>query len=88
MSGGIVVGRVRGIEISVHYTWVFAFALIAWSLAEGLFPSDVPGWSTTTYWVVGAVSALGLFASVLVSARLAGTVDPPRLEVGRLHCHL
>lgn len=66
MSGALTLGRVRGIPISVHYTWLFAFALIAWSLAAGFLPGNFPGWSPTTYWLVGAVGALGLFASVLL----------------------
>jgi Zn-dependent protease/predicted transcriptional regulator len=59
-------GRIAGIEIGVHYTWLFAFALVAWSLAEGFFPSNYRGWDTSTYWLVGVVSALALFGSVLI----------------------
>jgi Zn-dependent protease/CBS domain-containing protein len=58
--------RIAGIEIGVHYTWVFALALIAWSLADGFFPDAYPGWDTSTYWVTGVVSALLLFVCVLV----------------------
>ena len=59
-------GQVAGIEIRVHYTWLFIFALVAWSLAQGYFPASQPGLDATTYWVLGAVAALALFASVLV----------------------
>ncbi len=59
-------GRIAGIEIGIHYTWLFAFALIAWSLAEGFFPGYFPGWSPGVYWLTGALAALLLFISVLV----------------------
>jgi Zn-dependent protease/predicted transcriptional regulator len=66
MENSFKLGRVAGIEIGIHYTWLFAFGLIAWSLAEGFFPAYYPGWGAVTYWLVGVVSALALFASVLV----------------------
>ncbi|MCC7105037.1 MAG: site-2 protease family protein [Chloroflexi bacterium] len=66
MQQTIRLGRIAGIEIGVHYTWLFAFALVTWSLAAGLFPADHPGWSPALYWVTGAVGALALFSSVLL----------------------
>jgi Zn-dependent protease/CBS domain-containing protein len=58
--------RIAGIPIQVHYTWLFALALIAWSLSSGFFPSMFPGWDAVTYWLVAIVSALALFVSVLI----------------------
>jgi Zn-dependent protease len=52
--------------VGVHYTWLFAFALITWSLAKGFFPQYFPGWMEAAYWVTGAVAAVLLFVSVLV----------------------
>jgi Zn-dependent protease/CBS domain-containing protein len=66
VKNSIRLGRVAGIDVGIHYTWVFAFALIAWSLAAGFFPSSAPGASTATYWLLGIAAALGLFASVLI----------------------
>jgi Zn-dependent protease/CBS domain-containing protein len=66
MKSSIRLGRVAGIDVGIHYTWLFAFALIAWSLAAGLFPSTLPGLATATYWLLGIAAALGLFASVLI----------------------
>jgi Zn-dependent protease len=62
----IRLGRVAGIDVAIHYTWLFAFALIAWSLAAGFFPSTAPNLGTLTYWLLGIAAALALFASVLV----------------------
>jgi Zn-dependent protease/CBS domain-containing protein len=58
--------RIAGIDIGVHYTWLFIFVLISWSLAQGLFPQQHPGWSTSTYWAMGILTALALFISVLL----------------------
>jgi len=66
MRGSITIGRIAGIEIGVHYTWLIAFFLISWSLARGLFPQLFPGWSLSTYWLVGIGAALLLFVSVLI----------------------
>jgi hypothetical protein len=49
------------------YTWFFAFILIAWSLALGYFPTSNAGLGAGTYWVLGVVSALLLFGSVVVA---------------------
>lgn len=59
-------GRVAGIQIGIHYTWLLAFALISWSLAEGYFPTTLPHASQLTYWLMGIAGALLLFASVLL----------------------
>src|SRR5919206_287162 len=66
MKSSIRLGRVAGIDVGIHYTWLFAFALIAWSLAAGFFPSATPGLAAPTYWLLGVAAALGLFASVLI----------------------
>jgi Zn-dependent protease/CBS domain-containing protein len=57
--------RIVGIDIGVHYTWLFIFILISWTLAQGLFPQQHPGWGTSTYWAMGILTALALFVSVL-----------------------
>src|SRR5215207_6401792 len=66
MHGSLKLGRIAGIEIRVHYTWLFAFILIAWSLAQGYFPFSNAGLGAATYWILGVASALLLFGSVLV----------------------
>jgi Zn-dependent protease/CBS domain-containing protein len=66
MKGSITIGRIGGIEIGLHYTWLLAFFLIAWSLARLAFPQAVPDLSISTYWIMGVVAAFGLFVSVLI----------------------
>jgi Zn-dependent protease len=66
VEGRLKVIEVWGIPIRVHFSWLLVFGLVTWSLAVGYFPHEYPGWSARTYWGVGAVTALILFASILV----------------------
>src|SRR5437879_9406685 len=53
MQGSLKLGKLAGIELRVHYTWLIAFVLIAWSLAQGYFPLSNAGLETGTYWILG-----------------------------------
>ena len=66
MPSSVPLFRVAGIQIGIHSSWLFALALISWSLAAGYFPQQLPGLGAATYWSLGIISALLLFASVLV----------------------
>ncbi len=58
--------RVAGIDIGIHYTWIFIFIFFSWTLAQIYFPQQFPGWSTATYWITGVIAALLIFVSVLL----------------------
>ncbi|MCS6294992.1 MAG: site-2 protease family protein [Nitrospira sp.] len=60
------IGRMFGIPIHVHASWLFVFFFMTWSLATGYLPDTLPGLSEPRYWVMGGVAALLLFASVLL----------------------
>ncbi len=66
MRGSLELGRVWGISIRLHGSWLVVFGLVAWSLAQGYLPAQHPGWRPVTYWAVGAATGLLFFASVLV----------------------
>ena len=66
MQGSFRIGTIDGFGIRVHYTWLFAVVLIAWSLALGYFPNVAQGRGTIADWLLGIVAALLLFGSVLV----------------------
>ncbi len=66
MPGALRLGQVAGFDIYVHWSWLIIFWLLTWSLAVGYLPDVYPGWSTGQRWVVGAVTSLLFFASVLV----------------------
>jgi Zn-dependent protease/predicted transcriptional regulator len=60
------IGKILGIPIRIHWTLWLVFLLIAWSLAEFYMPATYPQLSFTMDWIVGIVSAIVLFISVLV----------------------
>lgn len=66
MENSIRVARVSGIDIGVHYTWIFIFLLVTWSLATGFFPQQLPEVGLATILAISAGSAILLFVSVLV----------------------
>src|SRR5436190_1429096 len=66
MPGSFRIGKIAGIDIDINVSWIIILVLLTVSLATGWFPQLYPGWSTATYWVVGLISALLLFVSVLL----------------------
>jgi Zn-dependent protease len=65
MKATFRLGKILGIQIGVHYSWLFIFVLLTWSLASTYYPLNYPEFSATTSWMLGALSSLMLFASVL-----------------------
>src|SRR5918999_1926252 len=65
MGSGWKVGRLAGIEISIHPSWLVIAFLITYSLAESQFPRTFRGWTAAEYWLVAAATATLFFASVL-----------------------
>jgi len=55
-----------GFEVRVDASWLLIAFLIAWSLAVGVFPNELPGLLTGTYWWMGIAGALGLFGSIVI----------------------
>ncbi|HLF78043.1 MAG TPA: site-2 protease family protein [Dehalococcoidia bacterium] len=65
-SSSFSIGRIAGIEILIHWSWLVIFFLLTWSLAEGLYLHDYPRWTTTQGWLAGALTSLVLFSCVLI----------------------
>ena len=66
MNPSVQLGRIAGIKIGVNWSWLVVFALIVWSLADGVFPSQNPGHSDGAYIAAAIVAALAFFASLLL----------------------
>jgi Zn-dependent protease len=66
MDGNLSIGRFGGVEVRLHWSLIAVFALIVWSLADGVFPSENPGLSDGTYLAMGIVAALLFLASILL----------------------
>jgi len=61
----IRLGRLFGIEIGFNWSLVFIFVLIAWTLAAGVLPQDVPGQGLVAYWAAGAAGAIVFYGCLL-----------------------
>lgn len=66
MGTSFKIGKIAGIEIGVHWSWVFILLLITWSFAGGILEEFFPQWSETRRWAVGAIVACIFFASILL----------------------
>jgi Zn-dependent protease/CBS domain-containing protein len=66
LSGNISLGRIGGVEVRVNWSWLIVLALIVWTLADGVFPSQNPGLSGDTHLAMAVVAALLFFASILL----------------------
>ncbi len=63
-SPGLRIGRILGIPIYVHASWMIIFVLITMSLAMQ-FTQEHPQWTSVQHWAVGIATSLLFFASVL-----------------------
>jgi Zn-dependent protease len=55
-----------GIPIGLDFSWFVIFALLTWMLAGSYYPAEFKDWPPQLYWFMGAVTAIMLFASVLL----------------------
>ncbi|MEW6736720.1 MAG: site-2 protease family protein [Acidobacteriota bacterium] len=59
------IGQIAGINIRLHYTWLFIFALVTISLV-GQFSILQPQWPPLHYWLSAIVASFLFFTSVLL----------------------
>ncbi len=62
----IPLGRILGIPIGLDYSWFVVFGLLTWMLAVSYYPPEFKHWPPSLYWIMGAVTAIMLFVSVLL----------------------
>ena len=65
-GGSFRVGRLAGIPIGIHPLWLLIVALITWSLGALYYPEEVEGIVPAASYALGLISALLLFASILL----------------------
>jgi Zn-dependent protease/CBS domain-containing protein len=66
MDGNFTIGRFGGVEVRLNWSLIAVFALIVWSLADGVLPTQNPGLSDGTYLGTAIVAALLFLASILL----------------------
>ena len=57
--------KLLGFQVQIEWTWLFLAAWMTWSLASHVFPREIRGLDRPTYWWMGGVGAVGLFASIV-----------------------
>ena len=65
MFGSIRVARFFGIDIEINLSWFLILALVAWTLADSVFPAQYE-WSRAAFWTIGIIAAVLLFVTVLI----------------------
>ena len=65
MTPTFSLGRIGGIRIGVNWSVLFIVALLAYGLAAGQFPAEVPRHPVAEYIVAGVVTALAYIGSLL-----------------------
>jgi len=60
------IGKILGIPLKLHYSLILGVLFIVLTLAQGYLPSEYHGLSSEIYWLIGAIGAIVLFASVLI----------------------
>jgi Zn-dependent protease len=66
IRNNVPLGRIFGIRIGLDYSWFLIFALLTWILSSNYYPAEFKGWPLALYWVMGAITSIMLFVSVLL----------------------
>ncbi|HEX6127580.1 MAG TPA: site-2 protease family protein [Candidatus Limnocylindria bacterium] len=64
-SSSFSIGRIFGIRIALHPSWLVIAFLVTYSLAAFALPQNFAGWEPAAYWIVAVLVALLFFGSVL-----------------------
>lgn len=62
----INLGKILGIPVGLDPSWFLIFILVTWSLAVDYFPGEFKNWPTMQYWIVGGITAILFFLSVVL----------------------
>lgn len=65
MNASLKLGKIWGIPIGVHTSWFIIFGLLTWSLSTGYFPNAYPGLTIISHLILGLLTTIFFFASVL-----------------------
>ena len=60
------IAKVFGIDIKIDSSWIIIFILFSWVLSANYFPQRFHDWPRGLYWIIGIITSLLIFASVLV----------------------
>ena len=64
--GSFKIGRIFGVDIGVHWSWIFIFAIVTWSFATGVLDRSTRSRSDAARWGAGVIIAFIFFISILL----------------------
>jgi Zn-dependent protease len=65
MPSSFKFGKIGGIEVGVHWSWIPIFIIFTWLFATGTLDHFFPHWSAAAKWIAGAITSAIFFASLL-----------------------
>ncbi|MCZ7587307.1 MAG: site-2 protease family protein [Gaiella sp.] len=80
MNPGLPVGRIAGVQVTVHWSWLIVFALITWTLAAAVFPGQNPGLSDGAY-VGMALAASAIYFGALLLHEIGHALQARREQM-------
>ena len=85
----IKLGVVYGIPLYLDYSWFIIFALIAYTVGFGMMPASYPGLTWEIYLLIGILSAILLFISIVVHELAHSIVAKNNgLKIGKITLYL
>ncbi len=66
MRASFTFAHLADIPLKLNISWFFAAILVTWTLGGVYFPLEYPNWTEQAYWMVGLLTSLAFFASVLL----------------------
>ncbi|MCH7617147.1 MAG: site-2 protease family protein [Chloroflexi bacterium] len=61
------IGRIFGIDIRIHWSWLAIFFLLLWVLANGFYDQEsYSHWATAERWLASGVTTILFFVSILL----------------------
>jgi Zn-dependent protease len=66
VNASLSLGRIAGVRIGVHWSWLLVLGLLIWTLSETVFPRQNPGLERSDYRAMAFAAALLLFVSILL----------------------
>src|SRR4051812_11707971 len=58
-------GKLFGIPLELNASWILIFFLVTWSLATGIYPTELTGLAPGVYWLMRVISALIYFFGII-----------------------
>ena len=65
MKAHIKLGRIFGVAVGLHYSWIIIALLVTLSL-RSQFAVDHPNWDASTTWIIAIITGLLFFVSILL----------------------